>query len=182
MSRTVKRSRARRITFLVLSRAQPRCASLATKSGRKTWPGAQLLTPSSETRTQSYRALFDRCKWHIDATSSDSDLVGFEPSMKAFQWTCPSRQPSPNPLLYVMEKSPHLRCICCPSAFWKGNPGPTLAMRLLRSTASLLAISLARMHPTHCPAHLHLPCATPRPAPPLLRESARMDRTCAAPD
>lgn len=49
MSRTVKRSRARRITFLVLSRAQSRRASLATKSGRKTWPGAQLLTPSSET-------------------------------------------------------------------------------------------------------------------------------------
>ena len=60
--------------------------------------------------------------------------------------------------------------------------GPDAAMRLLRSTASLLAISLARIHPTHCPAHLHLPCATPRPAPPLLRGWARMDRTCAAPD
>src|SRR6516165_9429215 len=54
------------------------------------------------------------------------------------------------------------------------------AVWLLLPTASLLAISLVRMHPIHCPAHLHWPCATPRPAPPLLRGSARMDRTCAA--
>src|SRR6516162_3278724 len=52
------------------------------------------------------------------------------------------------------------------------------AMRLLLPTVSLLAISLVRTHPTHCPAHPHLACATPRPAPPLLHGSARMDRTC----
>ena len=74
------------------------------------------------------------------------------------------------------------RCICCPSAFLERQSRPDAAMRLLRSTTSLLATFLVRMHQIHCPAHLHWPCAMPRPAPPLLRGSARMDRTCAAPD
>jgi len=71
-----------------------------------------------------------------------------------------------------------------PSAMWRhvSLRARSVGRSGLMSVGSLLATSLVRMHPMHYPAHLRLTCATLRLAPPLLRGSVRMDRTCAALD
>jgi hypothetical protein len=51
-----------------------------------------------------------------------------------------------------------------------------MQMRLLVSAELLLLTSLFRMQPNHGSVLLHLPRAMPRPAAPLLRELARIDR------